>query len=68
MGEIDRRHAVLAAEHRRDLFILHHPQLDERDPQFAAIGFLVIQRLLQLGWRDALLSKKEFPDTNGHGC
>ena len=68
LGEVDEGDAVLAAEERGDLLVLDHPQLDERHPQLAAVGLLMVQGLLQLGGRDALFAEQEFAETNSHGC
>ena len=54
LREVDEGDAVLTAEERGDLLVLDHSELDERHPQLAAIGLLMVQGLLQLRGSDAL--------------
>ncbi len=44
----------LTAEERGDLLVVDHSELDERHPQLAAIGLLMVQGLVQLRGSDAL--------------
>ena len=65
-GEVDRGHAVLLAEQRGDLFVLDEAELDEVQAELAAVRLLMVQRLLQLRRRDALLLEQQLADTDGH--
>src|SRR6185437_14395799 len=66
LREVDRRHAVLLREQRRDLFVFDEVQLDEIESELAAVGLLVVQRYLQLGRRNALLLEQQLANTDGH--
>ena len=66
LRQVDRRHAVLLAEQRRDLFVGDETELDEIQAELAAIGLLIVQRLLQLGRSDALFLQKQVADADGH--
>ena len=59
LREVDRRDAVLLAEERGDLLVLDEAELDEVEAELAAVGLLVVQRLLQLRRRDALLFEQQ---------
>src|SRR5262249_50413308 len=59
-------HAVLAAQDRRDVFVAKNAELDQTGGEPAAVGLLVVERFLQLRRRDALLTKQQFPETDGH--
>jgi hypothetical protein len=58
--------AVLLAEERRDFLVLDEPELDEVEPELAAVGLLVVQRLLQLRRRNALLFEQQLANPDGH--
>ena len=68
LREVDRRNAVLLAEERGDLLVLDEAELDEIEAELAAIGLLIVQRLLQLGRRNALLFEQKLANTDGHRC
>ena len=65
--ERDRRHAVLLRQQRGDLLVLDVPELHEVGAELAPVRALVVQRLLELFRRDALLFEKQFADPNRHG-
>ncbi len=67
LGECDRGHAVLLAQQRRDLLVFHVSQLHKIEAELPPVLALVVQRILQLLGRDALLLEKEFTDPKGHG-
>ena len=62
----DRGHAVLLRQQRGDLLVFHIPQLDEVGAELAAVLALVVQRLLELFRRDALLFEKQLTNANWH--
>src|SRR4030095_9230068 len=66
LGECNGRHAVLLAEERRDLLVLDVPELDQVVPEFSPVLALIVQRLLELLGRDALLLEKKLTDAYGH--
>ena len=66
LGQVDRGDAVLLAEQGGDLLVLDESELDEIEPELAAVGFLIVQRLLQLGRRDALFFEQKLANANGH--
>ena len=66
LGQVDRGHAVLLAEQRRDLFVGHETELDEIQAQLPAVGLLIVERLLQLRRSDALFLQKQVADADGH--
>ena len=66
LGEVDRRDAVLLAEERGDLLVLDEAQLDQVEAELPPIGLLMVQGLLQLLGRDALLLQQELANTDGH--
>ena len=59
---------VLLAEKRRDLFVGDEAELDEIQAKLAAVGFLIVQRLLQLRRSDALFLQKQVADADRHRC
>ena len=59
---------VLLAEKRRDLFVGDEAELDEIQAKLAAVGLLIVQRLLQLRRSDALFLQKQVADADGHRC
>ena len=65
-GERDRRNAVLAAEERGDLLVLHEAHLDQIQAELSPVLALVVQRLLELFSRDTLLFEKQLSDTYRH--
>ena len=65
-AEGDRGHAVLLAEQRGDLVILHEPQLDQVEAELPPVLALMFQRRLQLIVRDALLLEKQLTYSSGH--
>src|SRR6478672_9912252 len=67
LGQVDRRHAVLAAEQRRDLLVLHETERYEVVSELSPIRLLVVQRLLQLFRRNCFLLQGEFANAAGHG-
>ena len=67
LREVDRRHAVLLAQQRRDLLVLDDPQLDEVEAELPPVGLLMVQGLLELLGGDAFLLQQEFANANGHG-
>ena len=66
LGQVDRGHAVLLAEQRRDFFVGHETELDEIQAQLPAVGLLIVERLLQLRRSDALFLQKQVADADGH--
>ena len=62
----DRGHAVLLRQQRGDLLVLDVAELHEIGAELAAIRALVVQGLLELFRRNALLFEKQFPDSNRH--
>ena len=66
LREVDRRDAVLLAEQRGDLLVLDEAELDQIEAELPPIGLLIVQGLLELLRRDALLFEKKFADANGH--
>ena len=66
LREIDRGDPVLLAEQRGDLFVLDEAELDEVEAELAAVGLLVVQRILQLGRSDALLFEQQLANADGH--
>ena len=66
LREVDRGNAVLLAEKRRDLFVGDEAELDEIQAKLAAVGLLIVQRLLQLRRSDALFFQKQIADADGH--
>ena len=66
LRERDRRHAVLLAEERGDLLVLDVAELDQVEAELAPVLALIVQRLLELLGRDALLFEKQLADANGH--
>ena len=66
LREVDRGNAVLLAEQGGDLFVLDEAELDEVDAELAAVGLLIVQRLLQLRRRDALFFEQQLADADGH--
>ena len=48
LRQVDRGDAVLLAEQRGDLFVLDEAELDEVEAELAAVGLLIVQRILQL--------------------
>jgi hypothetical protein len=66
LGEIDRGYAVLLAQKRRDLFVLDEAHLDEVEAELPPVGLLVVERLLQLRRRNALLFEQQLANTDGH--
>ncbi len=67
LREVDRRHAVLLAQQRRDLVVLDDAQLDEVVAELPPVGLLMVQGLLELVWRDAFLLQQELANADGHG-
>jgi hypothetical protein len=68
LGEVDGGHAVLLAQQRRDVVVLDEPELDQVQAELPPVGLLVVQGLLELLRRDALLLEKQFPDSDRHGA
>jgi hypothetical protein len=66
LAERDRRHAVLLAQERGNLLVLHIPELHEIEAELPPVLTLIVQRFLELLRADALLFEKQFADTNGH--
>ena len=66
LREVDRGDAVLLAEQRGDLLVLDEAELDEVEAELAAVGLLIVQRLLQLGRSDALLFEQQLANADGH--
>ena len=64
--EGNRGHAVLLRQQRGDLLVLDVPQLHEVGAELAAVRALVVQRLLELFRRNALLFEKQFSNSNWH--
>ena len=64
--ERDRGHAVLLAEQRRDLLVLDVAELDQVEAELPPVLALIVQRLLELLRRDALLLEKQLADAYGH--
>ena len=65
-GERDRRNAVLAAEEGGHLLVLDETHLDQIQAELPPVLALVVQRLLELFSRDALLLEKQLSDTYRH--
>ena len=66
LRQVDRGHAVLLAEQIGDFLVLDEPEADQIQADLAAVRLLMVQRLLQLGRRDALFLEQQLADTNGH--
>src|SRR5262249_34507417 len=66
LRKIDGRNAVLTTEERGDVLVLDEPHLDEVQAEFAPVGLLVVQRLLELIGADAPLLQEEFTDADRH--
>src|SRR5690606_40376855 len=66
LRERNRRHTVLLAEQGGDLLVAHVSELDEVEPELAAVLALIVERLLQLLRRDALLLQQELADAYRH--
>ena len=66
LRQIDRGHAVLLGEQSGDLLVLDEAELDEIEAELAAVGLLIVQRLLQLGRSDALLLQQQLADADRH--
>ena len=49
-----------------DVVVGEDAELDETRPEPAAVGALMVQRLLQLGRRDALFAQEEFAESDSH--
>jgi hypothetical protein len=56
----DRRHAVLLRQQRGDLVVLHKPQVDQVGTELPPCRPLIVQRILELFGRDALLLEQKF--------
>ena len=57
---------VLLAEQRRDLVVFDVSELDQIEAELPPVLALIVQRLLELLGRDALLLEKQFSDSNRH--
>ena len=65
-SERDGRNAVLTAEERGHLVVFHEPELDQVQAELSPVLALVVERLLELFRRDALLLEKQLSDAYGH--
>ena len=66
LPERNRRHAVLSAQESGDLVVFDEAELDQIEAELPPVRALVVQRLLKLLGRDALLFEKQFSDSNRH--
>ena len=66
LGEVDRGDAVLLAEQRGNLLVLHEPHLDEVEAELAPVALLLRERLLQLLGGNQFLLEEEFAYSDGH--
>ena len=66
LRQVDRGDAVLLREQRGDFFIVDETELDEIEAELAAVGLLIVQRLLQLGRSNALFFQQQFAKAHGH--
>ena len=66
LPEGDRRHAVLLAQESGDLVVFDEPELDQIEAELPPVLALIVQRLLELLRRDALLFEKQLSDSNRH--
>ena len=66
-AEVDGRHAVLPAERPTVMSSsARMPSLTRLRPEPAAVGALMVQRLLQLGRGDALFAQQQFAESDSH--
>ena len=66
LAERDGGHAVLLAEERGDLVVFDEAELDQIEAELPPVLALIVQRLLELLRRDALLFEKQLSDANRH--
>ena len=66
LPEGNRRHAVLFAEESGDLVVFDVAELDQIEAELPPVLALIVQRLLELLRRDALLFEKQLSDSNRH--
>jgi hypothetical protein len=66
LPEGNRRHAVLFAEEGRDLVVFDEAEPDQIEAELSPVRALIVQRLLELLRRYALLFEKQLSDSNRH--
>src|SRR4029453_5093165 len=65
-AERDRGNAVLLAEQRGDFVVLDVSELDQIEAELPPVLALIVQCLLELLGRNALLFEKQFSDSDRH--
>ncbi len=66
LPEGDRRHAVLLAQESGDLVVFDESELDQIEAELPPVLALIVQCLLELLRRYALLFEKQLSDSNRH--
>jgi hypothetical protein len=66
LGQSNGGHAVLSAQHERDVVISEQPQPDERRAEAPAVRPLMAQRDFELCWCDAPFAQQQLTESDSH--